>query len=210
MSFAFRAALVGLLMAAAPASATNLLVNGDFEDASFGGTATYYNIGGSGADNPVPAGWGWTVPVNNVDIIANGVYTPFLPTGGAYNLDLVGYDSTGAISQTFATVLGKTYVLSLDFTQNGSGRTADVVLDSTTLTTLTGTGSWQTWTTSFVGTGSPTTLTISEVIGGNSGGIVLDNISVTAVPEPATWAMLITGFGMVGYGLRRRRTAVAA
>jgi len=29
-----------------------------------------------------------------------------------------------------------------------------------------------------------------------------------AVPEPATWAMLIGGFGMVGGTLRRRRTAV--
>ncbi|MFA7441709.1 MAG: PEPxxWA-CTERM sorting domain-containing protein [Sphingomonadaceae bacterium] len=27
---------------------------------------------------------------------------------------------------------------------------------------------------------------------------------VVAVPEPATWAMLIAGFGMVGAGLRRR------
>lgn len=32
-----------------------------------------------------------------------------------------------------------------------------------------------------------------------------------AVPEPATWAMLITGFGLVGFSARRRRvTAVAA
>ncbi len=30
---------------------------------------------------------------------------------------------------------------------------------------------------------------------------------VVMVPEPATWAMLITGFGLVGLGLRRRRHA---
>ena len=30
------------------------------------------------------------------------------------------------------------------------------------------------------------------------------------VPEPATWALLITGFGMVGSALRRRRPALAA
>lgn len=29
------------------------------------------------------------------------------------------------------------------------------------------------------------------------------------VPEPATWAILITGFGIVGVAMRRRRTAVA-
>ncbi len=30
-----------------------------------------------------------------------------------------------------------------------------------------------------------------------------------AVPEPASWALLITGFGLVGMAARRRRTAVA-
>lgn len=29
------------------------------------------------------------------------------------------------------------------------------------------------------------------------------------IPEPATWAMMIAGFGMVGAGLRRRRHAIA-
>ncbi len=208
MSIALRAALVGLLVAASPAAAaTNLLVNGDFEATGFGGTAGYYNVP---LDNPIPGDFGWSVPAGNVDIIANGVYVPALATGGDYNLDLVGYGSIGTISQTFATIAGKTYTLSLDYTQNLSGKTADVILGSTTLTTLIGTSTWQSWSTTFIGTGSPTTLTIAEVVGGNNGGIVLDNISVTAVPEPASWAMLITGFGMVGYGLRRRRTAVTA
>jgi hypothetical protein len=30
------------------------------------------------------------------------------------------------------------------------------------------------------------------------------------IPEPATWAMLITGFGLVGFAARRRRAALAA
>jgi hypothetical protein len=30
------------------------------------------------------------------------------------------------------------------------------------------------------------------------------------IPEPATWAMLIAGFGLVGQAMRRRRTALAA
>ena len=34
-----------------------------------------------------------------------------------------------------------------------------------------------------------------------SGGIVP---SATSVPEPATWAMMLVGFGAVGYGMRRR------
>ena len=49
---------------------------------------------------------------------------------------------------------------------------------------------------------------------GNPGGLPptvnLDGISLTAVPEPTTWALLIAaGFGLVGVGTRRRRqTAV--
>ena len=32
----------------------------------------------------------------------------------------------------------------------------------------------------------------------------------SAVPEPGTWAMLVAGFGLVGFAARRRRTVVAA
>jgi PEP-CTERM motif len=34
-------------------------------------------------------------------------------------------------------------------------------------------------------------------------------LSAGAVPEPATWAMMIAGFGLVGAGMRRRATKVA-
>lgn len=33
---------------------------------------------------------------------------------------------------------------------------------------------------------------------------------VAFVPEPATWSLMIAGFGMVGFAARRRRTAFAA
>lgn len=34
-------------------------------------------------------------------------------------------------------------------------------------------------------------------------------ITYDAVPEPASWAMMIAGFGLVGAGMRRRRMAIA-
>ena len=46
-------------------------------------------------------------------------------------------------------------------------------------------------------------------------GVAIDNLSVTgtvpsAVPEPATWAMMITGFGLAGGAIRSRRRILAA
>lgn len=48
--------------------------------------------------------------------------------------------------------------------------------------------------------------------GFTDGADVLDyvgDIAVTAVPEPATWAMMIGGFGLIGASLRRRSTKVS-
>jgi PEP-CTERM motif len=41
-------------------------------------------------------------------------------------------------------------------------------------------------------------------------GPLLDNVSldISAVPEPASWAMMIAGFSLVGAGMRRRATKV--
>lgn len=44
-------------------------------------------------------------------------------------------------------------------------------------------------------------------LGTNDGGFDGDG---GAVPEPATWAMLLSGFGLVGLASRRRRTAVVS
>lgn len=36
------------------------------------------------------------------------------------------------------------------------------------------------------------------------------NFTVTSVPEPASWALMVVGFGLVGFAARRRQVAVAA
>lgn len=48
------------------------------------------------------------------------------------------------------------------------------------------------------------------VISSNGANAGLSNIAFNAVPEPATWGLLIAGFAMVGVAARRRRTVFAA
>ena len=66
----------------------------------------------------------------------------------------------------------------------------------------------------FAGATDPGTVTLSQPIvrfqstGANGQGSAIG--VPTVVPEPATWAMLLIGFGAVGYSIRRRRKTVLA
>lgn len=57
---------------------------------------------------------------------------------------------------------------------------------------------------------APTLLTgtfaLTQVEGGGKYTLTVTEQAAAAVPEPATWAMMLAGFGMVGFGLRRRST----
>lgn len=45
-----------------------------------------------------------------------------------------------------------------------------------------------------------------DFLSDNSGGI---SLSIAAVPEPASWAMMVSGFGLLGAALRRQRKTAA-
>jgi hypothetical protein len=56
----------------------------------------------------------------------------------------------------------------------------------------------------------------SVVFGGSSNSQVFDDLTFGSgtpggtVPEPASWALMIVGFGLVGVSMRRRKAAIAA
>lgn len=51
---------------------------------------------------------------------------------------------------------------------------------------------------------------VDEVrIDSSNGYYVFDNVTYGAVPEPESWALMIAGFGMVGFAMRRRVAVTA-
>ena len=212
-------AALALALSPVSASAAELLTNGSFEDL---GGATPQGWGGYtfGPDfsEPLP---GWSVDVGNVDVTVNG--SPWGPAADGFSsLDINGW-TAGAISQSFATVLGQIYNVSFAFSRNVYGpqtSTADVSAGGTVLSVIAeNDGSfgspanmiWKSGGFAFLGTGNTESIRLTATNGGNAG-VFFDNISVStaAVLEPAAWAMMITGFGIVGSLLRRRRIAVSA
>ncbi|MGZ3272306.1 MAG: PEPxxWA-CTERM sorting domain-containing protein [Caulobacteraceae bacterium] len=224
-------------------AATNVVVNGSFENTSysassqFGGTGSFFAYGGQGVTNwtgnsglnewfkggtqsTVGAANFWGDPLNyfNNSVVAS-------PDGGSF-VALDG-DSTvrGGISQQITGLeVGKTYTLTFDWAAaqllNRTGPTTEqlqVTFGSQTQLTdvlsiaSQGFSGWKGVTMLFTATNATQTLSFLSI--GTPDGLppvaLLDGVSLT-VPEPATWAMMIMGFGTLGLMMRRRRMVTAA
>lgn len=199
-----------------PAASANLLTNGSFESGAFvnEGNDTMSLAAGSAAitgRTVVTDTTAWVGPLNPFGLSASD---------GSYFLDLANYQPGGpfaGMQQTIATVQGATY--SLSFNLGGStfwGRpdsiTASAAGTSENFATpRTGTDNdWYHETMQFVAMSASTLVTFQGVTGNNYVG--LDNASVELislpVPEPETWALMVTGLVFVG-GLARRRAAAS-
>lgn len=71
----------------------------------------------------------------------------------------------------------------------------------------TGTSPWETETLTFKATSAQEMLTFFATGSGAPPFALLANVSVSAVPEPSAWIMMVLGMGIVGFGLRKARTA---
>ena len=54
-------------------------------------------------------------------------------------------------------------------------------------------------------TGNDVTALTSLRLSSTGNAFETDNFTINAVPEPATWALMLLGFGAIGFGMRRRR-----
>lgn len=57
---------------------------------------------------------------------------------------------------------------------------------------------------------SATTYEVYQVAGGTDTGHSVGTLILADVPEPTTWALMLTGFVMVGFAARRRRLPLSA
>ena len=162
-------------------------------------------------------GWNATPNVN----VVNGTFSSTngnLAFEGNQYLDLVGQDANGqgSIYQDLTTAIGQTYTITFAYSHNlfapneATSASASVAVGSLFDILMHSTGDtnnldWKVYTNTFTATDTTTRLTFTNLTGGPREGILLDAISVAAVPEPATWAMMLLGFGMMGMAMRSRR-----
>lgn len=185
------------------------IVNGSFEASSVnpGGFTTLGN--GSTAIT------GWTVG-GSIDYI--GSY--WAAQDGNRSVDLAG-NALGSVSQTIGDLInGQAYRISYWVSKNPDGgdatRTGTISIGNNsggfTFSAATPGGAGMIWEQrffDFVANGTSGTLSFAaDASAGCCYGPALDNVSIAAIPEPATWAMMIAGIGLVGATMRRRRTTV--
>ena len=156
-----------------------------------------------------------TSPPGTVDLIGQGGSFDFIPGHGSY-LDLDGSSGSGnnpAGEITSILSFGPgTY--NLTFLLAGNRRTSDAETTVVSLgsfsssITLASNAGFSTYSYTF-STASAGQLKFTELGPSNQQGNLLDDVRLTAVPEPTTWPMMILGLGGVGALMRRRRSQFA-
>ena len=181
--------LAGVALAfATPAAAQELVTNGGFETGNFNG---FTQTGNTGYTTVTPA--------------------PLFVASGAYGATFGPVGSTGGITQTLSTNAGQSYLISFDL-QNLFGGTPNfyqVLFGGVSLFTATNSAAFGYTNFSTTATALGVSTDLAFNFRHDPSRFALDNVSVTAVngavPEPATWAMMLMGFGAMGVSLRRRR-----
>jgi PEP-CTERM motif len=218
-------AVSAMALAGTVHAATNLVTNGSFETLPGAGLPNPCGLGCSFSQNGGIPGW------NGANTFT-GQYRPGSALGNVSEFDYVpdgltvAYTQFGVFNQITSAlgVAGVTYTLSVDlgdaksqiFTRDrsnqiylsiGSGggyATGGVPAD----------GGWTTYTYSHTVTageaGNPFYIQIAD----NNDATYYDNITLFAaptggVPEPASWALMLGGFGLTGAAMRRRQRTVS-
>ena len=155
--------------------------------------------------NAVPTGW--SVTDGTVDVIGTGFYD-FIPGSGHY-IDLDGSTgNAGVLGKSLNLSAGTVYTATFDLAgnhRNGDAETVRVLFGSSSDSHgLPMNAGWTSYSLSFTPSSSGAFSLSFENSGGDNIGMLLDNVKVTAVPEPQTYALLALGLAVVGGAVRRR------
>ena len=155
---------------------------------------------------------GWTVTNGTVDVIGTGFFD-VQPGNGNY-IDLDGSTAdAGIFAKSLTLTGGISYTVSFDLagSARGDANFVDVSFGTSLATFLLNSSDpFATHILAFTpGADGNYTLSFANA-GGDNLGAILDDVVVNsgssgAVPEPSTWALMLVGFGAVGFVLRRRR-----
>lgn len=184
----------GLALAGTSALAVDLVTNGSFEDAVVSGQWAHQ----------LPTGWTFT---GHTPVVFTNTYVGG-PAGHLNQGVQLEYHGD-TLSQSFSTALDQAYTLSFMVSGYNSKMAPLGVSVGSSTGSYTGTnGVWTTYTLGFTGTGASMTLTFTNTgTPDGSYGLYphLDNVSVTAVPEPPAMVMMLAGMLAVGFVAARRR-----
>ena len=180
--------------------------NGSFESAAVNPGGGFTTLGAGNTSIT-----GWQVMTASIDYIG----TFWERADGNRSIDLNGNQGAAGIRQTFDTVLGTTYRVDFALAGNPDGDpttktlnvSAGAALQGYSFSTIGATRpdmNWDYRSFLFTATGTSSTLTFQSTTPGAYYGPAIDDVSITAVPEPMTLALL--GTGMLGVAIRRRRT----
>jgi hypothetical protein len=207
MSFKVFAAAVAAMTVAfsgtGALAAVNFLTNPGFEATPNAATSASFQLGGGTSAAP-----GWELYNNNSATTSSSVIASTLPGGGDQMLHIVTGGHQNGVYQYFSPfaqfaqvrVFVNSGAVALYLYENGNTERGKVVSSATNV--------WQTLT---LNTGSVNANEIVIYSEGASADFFVDNAyagaaPLAAVPEPASWALMILGFGAAGAAIRRRRT----
>jgi hypothetical protein len=142
----------------------------------------------------------------------------YYPGNGMY-VDLDGTGNTGSgsgIGTIITLTSAPSYNLSFSVGNNSATAPENYTVYLAPITSLssataltsgvsTFTGSFSTVSQNFTAAPGTYVLAFMTNVTGDNGGTTIDNVLVTAVPEPGEWAMMLGGLGMIGAIARRRR-----